>query len=133
GRLRDLARVDVGRIDQQVDEAPAPVYVTLRAAAPAGGELPLPVPPGALDDRPHLNSAGPRFIFATLTVIVYPLLLRRTARHKAAEAADAAASGPDPGPDGGEDGGPGDDGPEAGPGPGSGGGRGELATAADGR
>ena len=42
------------------------------------------------DEGPHLDYAGQWFIFATLTVIVYPLLLRRTARHKASEKAEAA-------------------------------------------
>jgi surfeit locus 1 family protein len=85
GRLRDLARVDVGRLGQQVDERLYPAYVVLRAQQPTGGQLPLPVPPPVLDDGPHLNYAGQWFIFATLTVVVYPLLLRRTARHRAAD------------------------------------------------
>jgi surfeit locus 1 family protein len=98
GQLRDLARVDVGRIAQQLDERLYPVYVTLRHADAATGELPLPVPPAELDDGPHLGYAGQWFIFATLTCIVYPLLLRRTARHRGAEhdSSDPPGAGPDP-------------------------------------
>jgi surfeit locus 1 family protein len=99
GRLHDLARVDVARLGRQVDERLYPAYVVLRSQEPAGGRLPLPVQPAALDDGPHLNYAGQWFIFATLTVVVYPLLLRRTARHRATAevgTAPAAPSGNDP-------------------------------------
>jgi cytochrome oxidase assembly protein ShyY1 len=84
GRLRDLARVDVGRLARQVAEPLYPAYLTLRDQQPAAGTVPVPVPPGVLDDGPHLNYAGQWFIFATLTAVVYPLLLRRQARARAA-------------------------------------------------
>jgi surfeit locus 1 family protein len=94
GTLRDLARVDVDRIARQIDEPLYPVYVTMRSSEPAGGAIPLVVPPAPLDDGPHLNYAGQWFIFATLTGVVYPLLLRRTARHRAApDPQDAEAPG----------------------------------------
>jgi hypothetical protein len=38
-----------------------------------------------LDEGPHAGYAGQWFIFATLTCIVYPLLLRRTLRNKEQE------------------------------------------------
>jgi surfeit locus 1 family protein len=90
GRLQAMARVDVGRLARQVTGPLLPAYLTMRTQEPAPGAVPVPVPPPALDDGPHLSYAGQWFIFATLTVVVYPLLLRRTARHKAA---DAAAGG----------------------------------------
>jgi surfeit locus 1 family protein len=102
GRLPDLARVDVARLGRQVDERLYPAYVVLRGQEPAGGRLPLPVQPAPLDDGPHLNYAGQWFIFASLTVVVYPLLLRRTARHRAAAEAPAGPApsfGDDPGDD----------------------------------
>jgi cytochrome oxidase assembly protein ShyY1 len=93
GRLSTLSRVDVGRLQQQVPEALHPLAVDLRTSDPAqGGDLPLPVPPPELGEGNHLNYAGQWFIFATLTVIVYPLLLRRIARNKAAEAEDEVVS-----------------------------------------
>jgi cytochrome oxidase assembly protein ShyY1 len=87
GRLHDMARVDVARLDQQVAEDLLPAYLTLRSQEPAGATLPLPVVLLVLDDGPHLNYAGQWFIFATLTCVVYPLLLRRTARQRAERAA----------------------------------------------
>ncbi len=90
-RLTTLARADVGRLQQQVTEPLYPLYVDLRAQTPPQPpetqNLPLPVPAPDLDEGPHLNYAGQWFIFATLTVIVYPLLLRRVARNRAAERA----------------------------------------------
>jgi surfeit locus 1 family protein len=95
GRLSTLSRVDVARLDQQVDEAMYPLAVDLRSQQPAQqSDLPLPVPPPELDEGPHLNYAGQWFIFATLTVIVYPLLLRRVARNKAAESRDGDGDRP---------------------------------------
>jgi cytochrome oxidase assembly protein ShyY1 len=91
GTLRTLSRVDLTRWAQQLDEPLYPVYVNLQTSDPAQpGQLPEPVPAPTLDEGPHLNYAGQWFIFATLTVIVYPLLLRRTARHKAVEKLEAA-------------------------------------------
>lgn len=90
-RLATLSRVDVERLQQQVDADLYPMFVNLVTQDPAqAAQLPEPVPPPELTDGSHLNYTGQWFIFATLTVIVYPLLLRRTARHKEAEAADAA-------------------------------------------
>ena len=90
GTLRTLSRVDLVRYAHQLDYPLYPVYVNLATSDPAqSGALPDPVPPPTLDEGPHLDYAGQWFIFATLTIIVYPLLLRRTARHKASEKAEA--------------------------------------------
>ncbi len=83
GVLRALARVDVPRLQQQVRETLLPIYVDLRAQEPAqSGPLPEPIPEPELSEGPHLNYAGQWFIFALLTIIVYPLLLRRVARRR---------------------------------------------------
>jgi surfeit locus 1 family protein len=83
GVLRSLARVDVPRLQQQVDEQLLPIYVNLQAQQPAqAGPSPEPLPAPELSEGPHLNYAGQWFIFALLTLIVYPLLLRRHARRR---------------------------------------------------
>ena len=115
GVLRSLARVDVGRLQQQVDESLLPLYLELDAQEPAqSGELPIPVPDPELSEGPHLGYAGQWFLFAALTCIVYPLLLRRRA-HRRHEGEMAVEPGP---PD---EGGAGHEGPEGegplGPGP----------------
>lgn len=84
GKLATLSRVDVPRLQQQVSERLNPMYVDLVTQQPAQPQsLPVPNPAPVLDDGPHLNYMGQWFIFATLTVIVYPLLIRRRARDKA--------------------------------------------------
>jgi cytochrome oxidase assembly protein ShyY1 len=99
GTLDRLSRVDVERLDQQVDLELYPVYVDLLAQEPPQADgLPGSIGAPDLDEGPHLSYAGQWFIFATLTLIVYPLLLRRVARNKAAERAAAAARERDGGP-----------------------------------
>jgi cytochrome oxidase assembly protein ShyY1 len=88
GELDKLARVDLPRLQQQTAADLLPAYVELTAQEPPAGSLPTPLPAPTQDEGNHLNYAGQWFIFALLTCIVYPLLLRRTARSKAAEATD---------------------------------------------
>jgi surfeit locus 1 family protein len=85
GRLTTLARVDVGRLQQQTDADLYPLYVDLRSQAPAQPDgLPVPLPGPELDEGSHLSYAGQWFIFATLTVIVDVLLVRRSAKGRLA-------------------------------------------------
>jgi cytochrome oxidase assembly protein ShyY1 len=91
GVLHTLSRVDLNRWQRQLDYQLFPVYVSLQSSDPAqSGDLPEPVPTPELGDGPHLNYAGQWLIFAALTVMVYPLLLRRRARDKATEQAERA-------------------------------------------
>jgi cytochrome oxidase assembly protein ShyY1 len=86
GTLAVLSRVDVERLDRQVPESLAPMWMQLTGQAPAQATgLPVPIARPELDDGSHLNYTGQWFIFATLIVIVYPLLLRRVARSKAGQ------------------------------------------------
>ena len=95
-RLDELARADVGRIQEQVDEDLVPAVLQLDTEDPAqDGDFPVPIGPPELSEGPHLNYAGQWFIFATIAVVGYPLILRRVAQNKAKEAAaEAAAGGP---------------------------------------
>lgn len=100
GTLRALARLDVGRLAQQISERIPPFYVNLDAQDPQQGDLPVPVPPPELSEGPHLGYALQWFAFSLLTLIVYPLLLRRYARRRTMEGADAeiidATGSPEP-------------------------------------
>jgi surfeit locus 1 family protein len=90
GHLHTLSRVDLFRWQRQVPYDLYPVYVNLVSSRPAeSGTYPQPIPPPSLGDGPHLNYAGQWFIFATLTAIVYPLLLRKHARDLAVVEEDA--------------------------------------------
>lgn len=89
GTLRVLARLDVGRLAQQVDERLMPGYLSLRVQDPAQGDLPVPVPLPELSQGPHLGYAMQWFAFSLLTIIVYPLLLRRHAKRRLMDGDDA--------------------------------------------
>ena len=89
GTLKVLARLDVGRLAQQVDEKLIPGYISLRAQDPAQPDLPVPVPLPELSQGPHLGYAIQWFAFSLLTIIVYPLLLRRYAKRKQMDGDDA--------------------------------------------
>lgn len=92
GRLARLSRVDVDRLQKQVGVPLLPVYVDLQAQDPAQpATLPQVVPAPELDEGSHLSYAFQWFLFAGLTAVVYPLLLRRHARQL--EAGEVAGAG----------------------------------------
>lgn len=79
GRLSTLNRVDVDRIQQQVDYALYPVYLV--ELAEDDGELPVPVDePTFTDQGPHLAYAIQWFGFASIGVIGYYFLARKRLR-----------------------------------------------------
>lgn len=148
GTLDDLARVDVERLDQQVDEQLLPAWVQLAEQDPAQAEpVPAPVPLPEPDAGPHLSYAGQWFIFSAIAAVGYVVLLRRSVRRRAPAGAgaegpgagdaatpggaDSRGRGPD---DGGEDdGGGGASDPDDEGGGGGGGGGGGLGRGGGGR
>jgi len=84
GTLTDLARADIERVQQQVGLDLYPAYLTLESQAPAQpADLPRPLPPPELDEGPHLSYAVQWFIFSTIAIVGYPLILRRAAGARA--------------------------------------------------
>lgn len=101
GHLTSLARADIARLAKQVPEPIALDWVQLVSQRPDRGQVPRPLDPPVLDEGPHFSYAVQWFIFTTVAVIGYPLILRRRARELDIEArgeeADAAGDGgPDP-------------------------------------
>ena len=80
GTLSVLNRVDIERLDQQVPGNLYPLWVQLTAQTPPPVELPLPLPPPELGLGPHLSYAVQWFIFATIGLVGWPLLIRRARR-----------------------------------------------------
>lgn len=83
GRLAKVSRVDLGRLEQQLDRSLLPYYVQLRDQRPPTpeGSLPRPAePPDVGDDGNHLSYAIQWFSFAAVGLVGYPLLIRRAAR-----------------------------------------------------
>jgi surfeit locus 1 family protein len=78
GVLTDLARADIGRLDQQIEGDLLPFYVQLQEQDPAVGTGdPTPIPAPALDEGPHLSYAVQWFTFTAMTAVVYALILRK--------------------------------------------------------
>ena len=93
GRLASLARVDVGRIDEQTALDLVAVYVEVTSAVSAdevrlplgmsladGTPTPIPLPPPELDAGPHLGYTFQWFSFAAVAIVGYTLVLRHQAR-----------------------------------------------------
>lgn len=101
GRLDSLARIDLERLDQQVDGDLLPVWVQLteaEAGAPEGSPKLLD-PPVVNDEGPHLSYAVQWAIFTVIALVGYPLILRRTARERGQRHPDDAPGLDDPDPD----------------------------------
>lgn len=81
GVLAELARVDVGRIAEQLDAAVLPSYIELVEQQPAvaAGD-PKIVDPPDIDLGPHLSYAGQWVIFALCALAGWIIVVRRTAR-----------------------------------------------------
>ena len=94
--LTILARVDLERLQAQLDVTLLGVYLQLQAQEPgAAGPLPAVVPPPPPDEGPHRSYAGQWAIFALIWVVGYPLLVRRAALRHAADTADPAGAASD--------------------------------------
>jgi cytochrome oxidase assembly protein ShyY1 len=91
-----MARADVARIAKQLPYPIAPAYVQLvTQQPPQPGPQPRVVPELALDEGPHLSYAIQWFIFSTIAVVGYPLILRRKARDKEPDEDDRISEDPD--------------------------------------
>lgn len=82
GRLETLARADLGRLQQQVDDDLYPLYLQLQQQSPPLGPAPVPLPSPDRDAGPHLSYAGQWLLFAAIALVGYPLLIRRSAQHR---------------------------------------------------
>lgn len=95
GRLRVMARVDLDRLDEQVEADLLPTYIQLvtsdpaeLAAAPGAPQL-VALGPPTPDEGPHLSYAVQWLIFTLIATGGYGLLLRRVARDRGLEASIA--------------------------------------------
>jgi surfeit locus 1 family protein len=81
GQLTDLARADIGRLDDQIEGDVLPFYLQLLEQDPEPAAIaPRPVPAPELDEGTHLSYAVQWFTFSGMTIVVYALILRKKAR-----------------------------------------------------
>lgn len=79
GDLTQIGRVDLERLDRQMDLELTPVYLQLTEPAGLAEDLPLIVPLSVLEDAaPHLSYAVQWFLFAAVVIVGYAVLMRRT-------------------------------------------------------
>ncbi|MEI7645212.1 MAG: SURF1 family protein [Chloroflexales bacterium] len=79
-RIDAWLRVDIGKMQAQVDAPLLPIYIELLPAAD-GPRLPQPTDPRLLGDGSHLSYALQWFAFALILAIVYAALMRQE-RHR---------------------------------------------------
>jgi cytochrome oxidase assembly protein ShyY1 len=80
GIVTQVPRVDLDRLQEQISGDLLPVYLQLLEQDPGqSGELPRLVPLPEPSEGPHRAYAVQWFLFAAVTAIGYPILLRRTA------------------------------------------------------
>lgn len=81
GVLREVQRLDVDRLADQVDGPVVPMYVDLiESTPPETGNVPEPVIAPDLSEGNHLSYAAQWFIFAVAAVIGWFLAVRKSAR-----------------------------------------------------
>lgn len=83
GIVAQVPRVDLVRLDRQINADLLPVYIQLLKQNPAqAGDLPRLVPLPQPSEGSHRGYAVQWFLFAGVAAIGYPILLWRTARTK---------------------------------------------------
>jgi surfeit locus 1 family protein len=84
GRIEEIARIDVERLDAQIPyDLEADYYLLLQEQDPPQPELPRPVPPLKLSEGSHLSYAGQWFLFIPIALGGYAAILRREAKKRA--------------------------------------------------
>ncbi len=84
GTLQAMARVDLDRFAEQLDQPLAPAWVMLDGQdPPQPGELPAVVEVTASEASQNFGYMVQWWIFAAIGLIGYPLILRRVARNRA--------------------------------------------------
>ncbi|CAN5481518.1 SURF1 family protein [soil metagenome] len=99
--LTSLSRVDLDPLDTQFDGDPPPIGGQVTDPEPGAADpAPEPLDPPVVDDEgPHLSYAAQWFIFATIALVGYPLILRKVARERSGRGPDDAPGLDDPDPD----------------------------------
>lgn len=92
GTLDVLNRIDVERVQQQVDTTLYPLFLQQTAPETPDGDLPLLIDRPPRDEGAHRSYAMQWFLFATVVTVGYPLLMRRRGRDQSRKPTE-----PDPG------------------------------------
>ena len=78
GRLTEMFRLDLDRLDEQIDADVLDVSLSMIDSDPGDDPILRPVPPPSLSEGSHLSYAIQWLIFATCVVIGWTLAVRRS-------------------------------------------------------
>jgi cytochrome oxidase assembly protein ShyY1 len=91
GVLKELHRINVPRLAQQLGGETLPMYIDLTTSQPGQGPTITPVPDPQLDEGPHLSYALQWYFFSLCAIGGWVLAVRRSARKRVQAAAAQAA------------------------------------------
>src|SRR5206468_2239768 len=80
-KIADVTKVDIARIARQLPYPLLPVYLLLQRQSPAQtGQLPQRATLAPLSEGPHFSYMIQWFLFASIGIVGYPIVLRRELR-----------------------------------------------------
>ena len=88
GRLAEMFRLDLDRLDAQIDGDVLDVSISMVASDPNDDPILRPVPPPTLGEGSHLSYAIQWLIFAACVVIGWTLAVRRSIKRRRSLALD---------------------------------------------
>jgi surfeit locus 1 family protein len=98
GRITEVQRIDIPRLEAQLPGEVVPMWLSLQASDPPEGSLPIPLPRPELSSGPHLSYAVQWFVFAVCAVIGWVFAVRRSLRSYRADTVSEPAAGETPAP-----------------------------------
>jgi surfeit locus 1 family protein len=99
GTLQEMARIDVGRIDDQYDADLEPMWIQLSSQDPAGAPYPRVIPAPQTVEGNNFSYAMQWFAFAIVALVAWPLIVKRGIQKRASKDSRAAHPVPPPGVD----------------------------------
>ncbi len=89
GELTEFFRLDINRLQQQIDPELIPVALVAERSQPADSSVLTPVSPPELSEGPHLSYAIQWLIFSTAVIVGWVLAVRKSIANRALTAPSA--------------------------------------------
>lgn len=89
GDLEEFFRLDISRLQEQIDQSLLPVALVAKASKPADDPLLAPVAPPELSEGPHLSYAIQWLIFAVAVIVGWVLAVRKSLTNRVRSAPSA--------------------------------------------
>jgi len=89
GELTEFFRLDINRLQQQIDPELIPVALVAERSQPADSSVLAPISPPELSEGPHLSYAIQWLIFSTAVIVGWVLAVRKSIANRALTAPSA--------------------------------------------